>query len=254
MANDTIPTGHQSPFDNWGEFNRLRFIADQAIRKIQTSLPVRVDAVTNAGGLTPVGFVDITPLVNQIDGAGNPVPHVTIYNVPYFRIQGGANGIIIDPEVGDIGMAAFCSRDITKVKKTKARANPGSLRYHNFADGMYFGGFLNGTPTQYVQFSAAGIAIHSPVAVNITAPVANVTATTSATLSAPTASLIATIAAALTAPAVTMGADGVAAKKLVTEALVALFNAHTHPTPAGESSAPSQTMGDGQLTANAKAN
>lgn len=186
MANDTIPTGHQSPFDNWGEFNRLRFIADQAIRKIQTAIPVRVDAVTNDGGLAPVGFVDVTPLVNQIDGAGNPVPHVTIYNVPYFRLQGGANGVIIDPAVGDIGMAAFCSRDITKVKKTKARANPGSLRYHNFADGLYFGGFLNGTPTQYVQFSAAGIVIHSPVAVKLEAPTVTITAGTSCTVTTPT--------------------------------------------------------------------
>ena len=35
---------------------------------------------------------------------------------------------------------------------------------------MYLGGMLNGTPTQYVQFSAAGIKIHSPAAVVLEAP------------------------------------------------------------------------------------
>ena len=37
------------------------------------------------------------------------------------------------------------------------------------SDGLYFGGVLNGLPTQYVQFSAAGITIHSPTAVVISA-------------------------------------------------------------------------------------
>jgi hypothetical protein len=39
--------------------------------------------------------------------------------VPYFRVQGGADAIIIDPKVGDLGIAVFCSRDITGVKRSK---------------------------------------------------------------------------------------------------------------------------------------
>ena len=35
---------------------------------------------------------------------------------------------------------------------------------------MYIGGLLNDTPEQYVQFSTAGIEIHSPTLVKITAP------------------------------------------------------------------------------------
>lgn len=169
-----------------GEFDRIAFMVQQALGKMQTATLVRIESCTNAGGLSPVGYVDVTPLVNQLDGQGNPTPHVTIYNVPYFRLQGGANGIIIDPQKGDIGVAVFASRDISQVKTTKKQGNPGSHRQYSFADGMYLGGMLNGTPTQYVQFSAAGIKIHSPTAVVIEAPVVEIDAATSCTVNTPT--------------------------------------------------------------------
>ena len=153
-----------------GEFDRIAFMVQQALGKMQTATLVRIESCTNAGGLSPVGYVDVTPLVNQLDGQGNPTPHVTIYNVPYFRLQGGANGIIIDPQKGDIGVAVFASRDISQVKTTKKQGNPGSHRQYSFADGMYLGGMLNGAPTQYIQFSAAGIKIHSPTAIILEAP------------------------------------------------------------------------------------
>lgn len=165
-----VTSGQQKPQSTWGEFNNLAFMVQQALAKMQTATLVRIESCTNAGGLSPVGYVDVTPLVNQLDGQGNPTPHVTIYNVPYFRLQGGANGIIIDPQKGDIGVAVFASRDISQVKTTKKQGNPGSHRQYSFADGMYLGGMLNGTPRQYIQFSAAGIKIHSPTAVVIEAP------------------------------------------------------------------------------------
>jgi len=160
---------------------------------MQTATLVRIESCTNAGGLSPVGYVDVTPLVNQLDGQGNPTPHVTIYNVPYFRLQGGTNGIIIDPQKGDIGVAVFASRDISQVKSTKKQGNPGSHRQYSFADGMYLGGMLNGTPTQYIQFSTAGIRIHSPTRVKIDAPdvlieaqTVEINASTSTTVTTPT--------------------------------------------------------------------
>jgi phage gp45-like len=58
---------------------------------------------------------------------------------------------------------------------------------------MYLGGMLNGTPTQYVQFSAAGIKLHSPTAVVLEAPAIQLTgqtveiaASASATVTTPT--------------------------------------------------------------------
>ena len=188
-----IPDGALLPSSTWGEFNNIAFMVQQALGKMQTATLVRIESCTNAGGLSPVGYVDVTPLVNQLDGQGNPTPHVTIYNVPYFRLQGGANGIIIDPQKGDIGVAVFASRDISQVKTTKKQGNPGSHRQYSFADGMYLGGMLNGTPTQYIQFSTAGIRIHSPTRVKIDAPdvlieaqTVEINASTSTTVTTPT--------------------------------------------------------------------
>ncbi len=116
-----IPSGQLKPSSTWGEFNNIAFMVHQALSKMQTATLVRVESCTNAGALSPVGFVDVTPLVNQLDGQGNPTPHVTIYNVPYLRLQGGANGIIMDPQKGDIGVCVFASRDISKIKATKKK-------------------------------------------------------------------------------------------------------------------------------------
>ena len=129
---------------------------------MQTATLVRVEACTNSGDVSPFGCVDVTPLVSQVDALGNPTPHVTLYGIPYLRLQGGANAVIMDPEAGDIGIAVFASRDISKVKSTQDAAAPGSGRQYDFADGMYIGGCLNDAPTQYVQFNSDGIAVVTP--------------------------------------------------------------------------------------------
>jgi hypothetical protein len=196
-----IPTGQQTPSSTWGEFNQMGFMVQQALGKLQTATLVKIEKCTNAGGLAAVGFVDVTPLVNQLDGAGNPTPHVTIFNVPYFRLQGGKNAIIIDPEPGDIGVAVFASRDITKVKATKAAANPGSFRQYSFADGLYLGGMLNAVPEQYVQFSAAGIRIHSQTQIKLDAP--------DILLSAQTVEINASASATVTTPTFTVNGNAV---------------------------------------------
>lgn len=165
-----VPNGAQSPATTQGEYNKIAFAIAQSVSKIKTSTLVRVDKCTNDGGLTAVGFVDVTPLVNQVDANGKGTAHTTIYGIPYLRVQGGTNAIIMDPQPGDIGICCFASRDISKVKSTKAAANPGSGREFSFSDGMYMGGMLNGLPTQYMQYSADGILIHSPTKVKITAP------------------------------------------------------------------------------------
>lgn len=167
--------GQQDPTTHGSEFNSSSFLINQMLAKLQTTTLVQIVSVTNAGGVTPVGFVDVHPLVNQMSGDRKATPHGVIHNIPYFRLQGGGNAVILDPQVGDIGMCGFCSRDISSVKAAKAQGNPGSFRTFDWADGLYFGGMLNGAPTQYVQFSTAGITLHSPTAVTIDAPITTVT-------------------------------------------------------------------------------
>lgn len=167
------------------EFGALQFLINQALARIATATLVKVVSVTNAGGLSPVGFVDVQPLVNQLDGAGNAVPHGVLHRLPYFRLQGGSDAIILDPKAGDIGMAAFANRDISLVKATRGQSNPGSWRSHDMADGLYLGGLLNGTPEQYVQFTEAGIHVVSPSKVTVTAPDIEMNASTQCALNAP---------------------------------------------------------------------
>jgi hypothetical protein len=165
----------QVPADVASDYATLRFIIQQSLLRMQTAMPVKVVKATNPGSVAPVGFVDVVPLVNQVTGDNTAVPHVTIFGVPYCRLQGGANAVILDPEVGDVGICLFASRDISAVKADPQSAvangaNPASARTFDFADAVYVGGMLNAVPTQYVQFSTAGIKLLSPTKVTIEAP------------------------------------------------------------------------------------
>jgi hypothetical protein len=171
MSNEFGFAGLAQPGDGAGHFGALQFLVrTMLLTEIRTVDLVRVVAVTNDGGLSPVGFVDVQPLVNQVDGAGNATPHGVIHHLPYFRLQGGADAVILDPKIGDIGMAGYASRDISAVKSTKDQANPGSGRSFDMADGLYIGGMLNGVPEQYIRFSADGIEMVSPTAIRLAAP------------------------------------------------------------------------------------
>ncbi|MDE2000650.1 MAG: oxidoreductase, partial [Burkholderiales bacterium] len=147
-------SGRQDSHSFSAELSATVFLIQQMLGRVCTATLAQVKAVSNNGGVTPVGTVTIQPLVNQVDGSGNTVAHGLIYNVPYFRLQGGANAVILDPEIGDIGIAVFADHDISSVKSTKAAANPGSGRRFDMSDALYLGGFLGGAPSQYVQFDA----------------------------------------------------------------------------------------------------
>lgn len=179
-------TGVADPAAGAGDYGALTFLVNQILAEVGTVTLVKVVAVTNSGGVSPVGFVDVQPLVNQVDGAGNATPHGIVYNLPYFRLQGGTNAIILDPQVDDIGMCGFASRDISSVKASKAQANPGSGRTFSMADGLYFGGLLNGVPVQYMAFSASGIDIVSPTRIRLSAPEIDLQATNTIGLTAGT--------------------------------------------------------------------
>jgi hypothetical protein len=150
-----------------------QFIIQQALLKMQTCMPVRVVKVSQDGDVAAAGTVDVKPLVQMVAADGQTIEHSVIHGVPYARTQGGTNAVIMDPQVGDIGVAVFASRDISGVKKdptNPAGAPPPSLRAYDFADAIYLGVILTGTPTQYVRFTGDGITLHSPGKVTVEAP------------------------------------------------------------------------------------
>lgn len=177
--------GQQTPGTLGTPFNVLAFVFQSLLQKVQTASLVKIISCTNDGGVTPVGTVVVQPLVFQLTGRSlQAVPHGQIYNVPYFRLQGGQNAIILDPQQDDIGLAVFCSRDIANVKAdpegavANGGAPPGSLGMFDWADGLYLGGFLNGEPTQYVEFSATGVNVVSPTKITLQAPTVEIDAST----------------------------------------------------------------------------
>lgn len=147
-----------------GDFNALTFLVNQMLGRINTATLVRVEAVYSEG-VEATGLVDVTPLVNQVDNAGNNVPNATIFGVPFMRIQGGLNAVVVDPQVGDIGFCIFADSDISTVKATSQPAPPSSDRTFSMSDALYVGGWNNvQAPQRYIRVSDDGIAIEADTA------------------------------------------------------------------------------------------
>lgn len=165
---ENLGVGQQSPYNSSSDYNALRFLIAQQIGRLSTNKVVEVLAVYRADGSSvaaadtgvvgPAGYVDVRILVNQIDGAGQNVDQGTIYNVPFGRGQGGGNGLICDPQVGDVGVMACSDRDISSVKANRGGAQtPGSYRRLDAADGMYTCSLLSAQPNQYIRFGDKGM-------------------------------------------------------------------------------------------------
>ncbi len=156
------------------EFDALQHAIDQALSRMSKAHLVVVTKVSGVSGVGPVGKVSVSPLVKMQDALGNVHEHVDVTNLSYFRMQGGADkAIIMDPKVGDIGVAIFMDRDSSAAKKNNAgwdgtksakyaQAPAGSFRQHDMADGMFFGCVLGGKPKSYIQFQDDGTIVASP--------------------------------------------------------------------------------------------
>jgi len=156
FLNDTSPT---TPFTSWA------FAFRAAMAKVRTTIPVQVVAV-HGGGLAPVGRVDVQPLIQQTDSAGNVMALPVLYGLPYLRWQGGASAVILDPIKDDIGLVCIADRDVSAVIASGQQSAPGSNRRFSLADGFYVGATLNAEPTQYLQFDPDnGITLNSPTAI-----------------------------------------------------------------------------------------
>jgi hypothetical protein len=185
MSDNAYP-GFASLPDANSEFNQIDFLVRQILSKTATVTLVQIDSVQDDDAVAPVGLCNVKPLVGQIGADGKIVPHGVIHNVPFFRLQGGASAVIIDPKPGDIGIALFAAHDISTVKNTRTAAGPGSRRRFDWADALYVGGVLNGTPEQYVRFLAEGIEVVSATKVTVRAPVVEIDASTGTTVMGPT--------------------------------------------------------------------
>lgn len=159
--------GQKKPNTAGSEYNALQFMIKNAMRGISTAIPVQVQAVN---GL----FVDVLPLVSSVDGYGQAVEPTTLFHLPVFRYHAGVGAVILDPVVGDKGLAVFAQADSSNVQEgTATPQQPGSFRRHSMSDGFYIGGFHNAAPSVYVEIKQDGeVVIVAPNKLTVTSPTA----------------------------------------------------------------------------------
>jgi hypothetical protein len=189
--------GYQEPLHGNSEVNRTTFLHDRAMAAVRTMMPVKIIKIykgnqyppqTQAlqGEIATAGFVDVQPVVSQVDGGGQSMQHSIIYGIPFMRMYGGTNALIMDPVKGDIGYITVGDRDVSAFWKSAvgqgqngglggntnnttsaSSAGPGtsgaggilpaSRRRFSPSDSVYVGGVLNQKPKQYVTFMSNGI-------------------------------------------------------------------------------------------------
>lgn len=171
--------GLQTGADVATDWATLQFVVRNILSRVATCTLVKVVRCSNSGGVSPVGTVDVQPVIDMVSGGGVTVPHKNLHSLPYIRLQGGTNAVILDPQPGDLGLAWFASRDISAAKSPAGAATlrggadsvpPGSERQFDMSDGLYMGGLLNGVPAQYLRFADGGVTVLSPTKVTIQAP------------------------------------------------------------------------------------
>lgn len=156
-------TGQGNLRDTQNDASLIEFIGRKIINGMATITLVQVKAVSG-------DTVDVQPMVHQLDGANNAIPHGIIHALPWFSLRAGAAAIRATPVVGDIGMAAFCHNDTSSVRATKKPAPPPSRRRFDWADGLYLGGFLGPVATAFIDVTEDQIEVKAP-AIKLTGPV-----------------------------------------------------------------------------------
>lgn len=176
MAESGIVKGVADEDVDSSDLNRMEFLIKVLQRDMSTAIPVIITA-TQAGDTNAAGYVDARPLVAQVDAWGNALPMATLHHLPYFRLQAGRAGIVLDPVPGDIGLAIFAQSDCSTLKQGQTEtAQPGSWRKFDQADGFYVGGFINTQIDTYVRLAQDGsIKITAPGNVTIDAPSVSMT-------------------------------------------------------------------------------
>lgn len=197
MADDALRS-NQRYASAGSDFNAISFLVERFIKdNVNTAIPVKVTKVMprgeNSGGggggddddfpqPAPVGYVQAVPLVCPFESGMGPekkrLAPATIPKMPYFRLQGGEGAVVLDPKVGDIGIAIFAQQDISRLFNADDSDNtvggggsdgdqdaseqeaqpvlPGSFRTFDMSDGLYIGGILNKRPRAWVEFAGEG--------------------------------------------------------------------------------------------------
>jgi hypothetical protein len=172
MMSENTVKGNKKPNTGGSEYNALQFMIQNAMSGISTAIPVQVQAVS---GL----FVDVLPLVSSVDGYGKAVEPTTLFHLPVFRYHAGVGAVILDPVVGDKGLAVFAQADSSNVQTgTDKPQQPGSFRKHSMSDGFFINGFYKTAPSVFIEIKQDGhIIIEAPAGITVNSPNASFSGT-----------------------------------------------------------------------------
>ena len=148
-------TGHQDIADGGSSHNSERLHINSVQDERRHVVIVRV-LKTYGGGVGAAPTVDVQPLINQVDGLGNPTSHAPIYGLPVSRVHSGNGAIISDPAPGDDYVLSIPDRDISKYLASGQQSSPDSKRRSSLSDGILHHAVRSPQPTQYVMFKPAG--------------------------------------------------------------------------------------------------
>lgn len=198
-------------------------------------------------------------LISSYDGKGNVKVNVTFDPnerpvesnwMPLGCIGvGNGWGVAVGPEIGDQVLCIFENGDfssgviVARLYSTQAQPMP-------VPSGEIWAVHKTTTSLKFLNNGDLDISTHNDLNANVAGNL-NATVTGNASVSAKIASIVASTSAAITAPIINLGASGQSLLKLVTSALVTLFNNHTHnggSIGSGVSNPPNQQMGNSHLT------
>lgn len=166
-----MPQSNASGFNinNLGGSAEIEQIIYTYLAKINTGEIVEITAVDSSGD-GPVGFVSVKPLLYRIGSDNNNIELGEIHNVPYYRVQGGANAVICDPEIGDIGYCGFASRDTSLLKRARAPVGPNVNRFSDLSDAFLISTWSKKTAVQYIWFKGDEIYVKATSKIILDAP------------------------------------------------------------------------------------
>lgn len=146
--------GYEELNSSFNAVNALDFFVEQRLKGIYTCDLVRVINVDDK-------TIDVVPLVYQVNGDNEILKQEPIYGVPYARQQAGMNGIILKPQVGDLGIVVYARRDISSVVSSGGENVPDTRRILSENDAIYICslGSIMTNPTRMIEFTESGINI-----------------------------------------------------------------------------------------------
>lgn len=242
-TNDDVVQRTGDFFTGTTQYNQLCYVVRQIISEmVNTSALVSVSGVEGGGTGNPAGHVSATPLVSQTDAKGNALPMTAIPKLRFFRYQAGKAAIVLDPIVGDQGVAVFFKQDSSGVQDgAKEAVVPASFRSFDQSDGVVLSGVQNQAPTVWIELTQdETITIHAPKGVKIeTDKNVEVEAGVKIKMTAPAIELNGAITtASATGESGTMNIKGTVDVTQDVKASNISLNSHTHTCPDGETSGP----------------